>query len=193
VTCIVISGGRITELLLPLGATGARFFTNAVDTWTRGIDVTAAYTHPFGDRARLRMSGAYNLNRNKVLRVADTPPQLAGFEAVLFDRVERRRIECGQPRNNYRFTGELTGGRIGGTLRASRYGEYCIVDRNVVDQSYAPEWVTDLGARSERTVHRRRARRMCLTGVLIVMSLPTPTLVSSCIRHAIRHEWLVRH
>lgn len=145
---IVISGnftgGRISELLLPLGATGARFFTNAVDTWTRGVDVTAAYTHPLADRSRLRLSGAYNLNRNRVVRVSDTPPQLAGFEAVLFDRVERRRIECGQPRNNYRLTGELTGGRLGGILRASRYGEYCIVDRAVVDQNYTPEWITDL-------------------------------------------------
>jgi iron complex outermembrane receptor protein len=36
------TGGSITALLLPLGATGARFFTNAIDTRTRGFDLTAA-------------------------------------------------------------------------------------------------------------------------------------------------------
>ncbi len=138
------TGGRISALLLPLGATGARFFTNAVDTRTRGLDLTAAYTHPFGDRARFKASAAYNQNRNEVLRIADTPPQLAGFQSVLFDAIEVRRIECGQPRNNYRMTGELTGMRLGGIVRASRYGQYCLVDRQVVPQDFEPEWVTDL-------------------------------------------------
>ena len=138
------TGGSITQLLLPLGATGARFFTNAADTRTNGVDVTAAYTHPLRNEARLRLSASYNLNKNEVLRIADTPPQLAGFQSVLFDRVETRRIECGQPRNNYRLTGELTGTRLGGVVRGARYGEYCLVDRNTVDQNFSPEWVTDL-------------------------------------------------
>lgn len=138
------TGGAISQLLAPLGATGARFFTNAVDTRTNGMDLTAAYTHPLRDGARARLSGSYNLNKNEVLRIADTPPQLAGFQSVLFDTVETRRIECGQPRNNYRLTGEITGGRLGGVVRAARYGEYCIVDRRVVDQNFEPEWVTDL-------------------------------------------------
>jgi len=146
------TGGRITQLLLPLGATGARFFTNAVDTRTNGVDITAAYTHPLRDGARARLSGSYNLNKNEVLRIADTPPQLTGFQSVLFDRVETRRIECGQPRNNYRLTGELTGARLGGVVRAARYGEYCLVDRNTVDQNFSPEWVTDL----EMTYRLRR-------------------------------------
>lgn len=138
------TGGRITQLLLPLGATGARFFTNAIDTRTRGFDLTASYTHPVGERARFKTSAAYNTNKNKILRIADTPPQLAGFQSVLFDSIETRRIECGQPRNNYRLVGELTGASFGGIVRASRYGQYCLVDRAVVEQDFEPEWVTDL-------------------------------------------------
>ncbi|MEO5762634.1 MAG: TonB-dependent receptor, partial [Vicinamibacteria bacterium] len=35
------TGGAITTLLAPLGATGARFFTNAINTRTTGVDLTA--------------------------------------------------------------------------------------------------------------------------------------------------------
>ncbi len=147
---IVISGnftgGRVSELLAPLGANGARFFTNAIDTRTKGADMTAVYRIEMSDGSRLRLSAAYNQTDNDILRIADTPPQLAGFESVLFDRVEQRRVECGQPRNNYRFSGDWNRDGWGAVARVARYGQYCIVDRAVVDQNYSPEWVTDVEA-----------------------------------------------
>ena len=138
------TGGAVSDLLRPLGATGARFFTNAIDTRTKGADVTAVYRTEFGEGHRLRLSAAYNQTDNDILRIADTPPQLAGLQSVLFDRIEQRRIECGQPRNNYRFSGDWNRSRFGAVARVSRYGQYCIVDRAVVDQNYSPEWVTDV-------------------------------------------------
>ena len=144
---IVISGnftgGRITDLLLPLGATGARFFTNAIDTKTVGFDLNASYRVALDTAGDLLLSAAYNTTANDILRVADTPAPLAGFEQVLFDRIERRRVECGQPRNNYRLAGTWTRSVVSGNLRAARYGEYCIVDRAVVDQNFEPEWIVD--------------------------------------------------
>jgi iron complex outermembrane receptor protein len=147
---IVISGnftgGRITELLLPLGATGARFFTNAIDTRTKGADFTATYRIELDDDSRLRLTAAYNTTDNDIRRIADTPPQLAGFESVLFDRTERLRVECGQPRNNFRVSGDWNQRRLGAVARLARYGKYCLVDRRVVDQEFSAEWVADLEA-----------------------------------------------
>ena len=140
------TGGSVTALLLPLGATGARFFTNAIDTRTKGVDLTATYRTELGAGGRLRLSAGYNTTDNEILRIADTPPQLAGLQSVLFDRLERRRIECGQPRNNYRFSGDWSRDRLGLVGRLARYGQYCSVDRAVVDQNYSPEWVTDVEA-----------------------------------------------
>ncbi len=144
---IVISGnftgGRISELLLPLGATGARFFTNAIDTKTVGLDLNVNYRIPLDTAGDLRLTAAYNTTDNDILRVAATPAPLAGFEQVLFDGIERRRVECGQPRNNYRFAGAWNRRGLAGNVRAARYGEYCIVDRAVVDQNYEPEWLVD--------------------------------------------------
>jgi iron complex outermembrane recepter protein len=73
-----------------------------------------------------------------------TPPQLAGLEEVLFDATERRRIECGQPENNLRLSADWDRNRTFANLRGSRYGEYCLVDRFVVPQTFGAEWVADL-------------------------------------------------
>ena len=144
---IVISGnftgGSISELLLPLGATGARFFTNAIDTKTVGLDLNVNYRVPLDTMGDLRLSAAYNTTDNDILRVADTPAPLAGLEQVLFDQIERRRVECGQPRNNYRLAGAWNRRELSANVRAARYGQSCIVNRAVADQNYEPEWLFD--------------------------------------------------
>ena len=146
------TGGRVTELLRPLGANGARFFTNAIDTRTTGADLKATYRWELGSASRLNLSAAYNTTDNDIRRIAATPPQLVGFESILFGRTEIRRVECGQPRNNYRFSGDWSRGRLGAITRLARYGEYCSVDRTVTiagvpqDQVFSAEWVTDVEA-----------------------------------------------
>ena len=99
---IVLSGNftaaPIAALLAPFGANSARFFTNAIDTRTNGVDVTASYR--VDARRGRRPAAARRLQQHphdaSSASIA-TPPQLAGFSSVLFDRIEQRRIECGQP------------------------------------------------------------------------------------------------
>jgi iron complex outermembrane receptor protein len=43
------TGGAISALLAPFGATGARFFTNAINTRTTGVDLSANYRTNLGD------------------------------------------------------------------------------------------------------------------------------------------------
>ena len=74
-----------------------------------------------------------------------TPPQLAGFEATLFDRIERRRIECGQPKDNFRLGGDWSKSRWSASLLASRYGEFCSFTATVADdQIYGAKWLADV-------------------------------------------------
>ena len=58
---IVLSGNftgpRISELLAPFGANSARFFTNAIDTRTDGVDVTANYRIALASAGDLRLQG----------------------------------------------------------------------------------------------------------------------------------------
>lgn len=137
------TGAAILPLIQPLGATAARFFTNAIDTETNGFDLVGNYQHPLMS-GRLDLSAAYSNNETKIVGEVATPPQLAGLGNVLFDRIERRRVECGQPKDNIRLLQSWNRSGWSTTLRESRYGEYCsFTILPIDDQIYEPEWLAD--------------------------------------------------
>ena len=146
--CIVLSGNftapPIAALLRPFGANSARFFTNAIDTETNGVEAEASYHVAIGTANDLRLHGGYTHTRTQIVGSIATPPQLAGFESVLFDRIERRRIECGQPGDNARIGGEWRRRRLGVNAGAARYGSVCSFTLNPADdQKYSAKWLTD--------------------------------------------------
>ena len=154
---IVLSGNftaaRIQALLAPFGAFGsARFFTNAIDTRTTGWDLTAAYRMALSDAGSLRLSAGYNRNETEIVALAPTPAELVGFESVLFDREQRRRIECGQPKDNLRLAADWLRSRFNAVVRGSRYGEYCYPQNGIAtnpainDQTFSAKWIADLEA-----------------------------------------------
>jgi iron complex outermembrane receptor protein len=137
------TGAAILPLIQPFGATAARFFTNAIDTETNGYDLVGNYEHPLMS-GRLNLSAAYSNNETKIVGEVATPPQLAGLGNVIFDRIERRRVECGQPKDNIRLLQNWNRSGWSTTLRESRYGEYCsFTILPIDDQIYEPEWLAD--------------------------------------------------
>ena len=145
---IVLSGNftaaPIAALLAPFGANSARFFTNAIDTRTMGVDATASYRATLS-AGEMRLRAGYNRTRTRIVGTIATPPPLAGFESVLFDRLERRRLECGQPNENARLGGEWRRHRFGVTLALDRYGSFCSFTlRPQDDQQYRAKWLTGL-------------------------------------------------
>ena len=142
------TGPSLTPILAPFNATGARFFTNAIDTRTEGLELTANAKADLRDAGILRFQAAYAHSENKITRIASTPPQLAGFQEVLFDRLEQRRVTCGQPKDNLRLTTDWRRENLGANVRASRYGTYCNIDSAAPanDQTFGAEWVIDLEA-----------------------------------------------
>jgi len=148
---IVLSGNftapPIAALLAPFGANSARFFTNAIDTRTSGVDATANYRLPLQTAGDLRLRASYNRTRSRVVGAIATPPQLAAFASVLFDRIEQRRIECGQPSDSLRVGGDWRRARFGVNLDVARYGEFCSFTQNPADdQTYPAKWLTDIEA-----------------------------------------------
>jgi iron complex outermembrane recepter protein len=149
---IVLSGNftaaPIAALLAPFGANSARFFTNAIDTRTNGVDLSAAYRARLHEAGDLRLRAGYNNTRTQIVGAVATPPQLAGFASVLFDRIEQRRIECGQPKDSLRIGGDWQRRRLGADVNVSRYGEFCSVTslNPADDQEYAAKWLTDVEA-----------------------------------------------
>jgi iron complex outermembrane receptor protein len=134
----------VVALLAPFGANSARFFTNAIDTRTNGVDVTASYTLKL-DASDVHVHAAYNNTQADIVGTVATPPQLAAYASVLFDRIEQRRIECGQPGDNLRLGGDWRGRRFGLDVGESRYGSFCSFTLNPADdQEYSAKWLTDV-------------------------------------------------
>ncbi|CAN5836682.1 TonB-dependent receptor [soil metagenome] len=127
------------------GVGGGRFFTNAIDTRTRGFDVVASYGMFLGNAGLLRLTGGYNQSRSEVTRVSATPPELAAFQEALFDRVERGRIEHGQPRNNINLTINHSLNGFGLNFHNHRFGEVSQFQANAaLDQTFSAKWISDL-------------------------------------------------
>lgn len=107
-----------------IGIGGGRFFTNGVDTETRGIDVV--FTLPFetahAGRFDLTLTG--NHNETSVTRIPTTAP-IASIDPTirLFDRVNVLTFEEGTPKNKFGANLDWSLDRFGATLRATRYGE----------------------------------------------------------------------
>ena len=143
------TGGAVADLLRPFGANGARYFTNAIDTTTRGVDVSANYRADLAAAGTVRVQASFNHTDTDITRVSETPPQLAGFENTLFSRVapndiEYRRFTCAQPNDSLRLSGDWWRGPIAGTIRVSRFGDYCSME--AIDQTYSAAWITDVTA-----------------------------------------------
>ena len=133
------------------GVSGGRFFSNAIDTRSNGVDLVANYDVSLGLRSVLRLTSGYNYNTVKVTRVDSTPPELSAFQENLFGRVERARIERGNPRDNFFVSGNYTVGALGFTARTQRYGEVSIAGATPtnttgkLDQTFGAKWISDIG------------------------------------------------
>jgi iron complex outermembrane recepter protein len=127
------------------GVGGGRFFTNAIDTETRGFDIVVNYGVLLGEAGMLRAIAGYNQSKTEVTRIASTPPELQQFQSTLFDRIEQGRIEAGQPKNNINLTLNYTLGRLGVNLHNQRFGEVTQFNADpALDQTFSARWVTDL-------------------------------------------------
>lgn len=108
------------------GTTGGRYFTNAVDSKTHGLDLNARYTWKTRNLGKFTFTAGANFNKSEVTRIKATPPQLAalGITTKIFDTVERIRFERGQPKNNYNLGVNWSLGKWSFFVRNVRYGEY---------------------------------------------------------------------
>ena len=125
---------------------GGRYFTNAIDTTTRGIDVIGTYGWELPASA-LDLTVGYNYNKTEVDRVAPDPARLLAIDptASRVDRIERARFEVGAPRDKVLLGGTWTAGAFEATATGTRYGEFSVLAGNAAqDQTFDAAWTLDL-------------------------------------------------
>ena len=141
-------GGAIKSILLANGVAGvdsAQFFTNAIDTRTRGIDVVGEYTLRTDRIGTFRATAAYSINRTKILSIKDNPAQLSSLNVVLFGRQAQYDLRFSTPRDKLVFGTEWSLSRVRVNARATRYGRYLEAGTAAVgDRSFGAKWIADL-------------------------------------------------
>ncbi|MFZ5683037.1 MAG: TonB-dependent receptor plug domain-containing protein [Pseudomonadota bacterium] len=144
----LLSGTGVANVLRANGLPtnlSVRYFANAIDTNTTGVDVVGSYTHDLGDLGRLRGTLGFNWNKTTIHDIADNPPELAGLGLTLFDRQQQGSVTVSTPRTKLLLGGEWTQGPWRVSVRENRYGKWKSLNNNpTFDQKFGAKWLTDL-------------------------------------------------
>ncbi len=141
-------GSSVQQLLAAQGlpnVTGGRYFTNAADTKTEGVDIVSHYGVSLGANSTLRLTGAMNINHTKITKIIPTPQQLQNLNVSILDRSAQGLLTVAQPKTNVNFTIDYRYKNFDVTLRNTRFGEVTSWSNDPArDQTYSAKWLTDL-------------------------------------------------
>ncbi|MGI4727360.1 MAG: TonB-dependent receptor [Janthinobacterium lividum] len=133
----------------PLKQIGAvQFFTNAIGTRTRGLDIVLSDRIALGGTNSLTLAAAANFNKTQVTSVqtSNVIGSSAALTTILFNRQERARFEGGIPKSKINLSATYNNKKFNASLRTVRFGEtfadYTTPDP-IRDQVFSAKWVTD--------------------------------------------------
>ncbi|WP_409424211.1 TonB-dependent receptor plug domain-containing protein [Pseudoalteromonas sp. RW-H-Ap-1] len=145
-----LSGAAVQQILTDAGelnTESVRYFTNAIDSRTQGVDIVATYLLQLDNFGDVRLNAAANFNDTEVTHVDDNPEQLnsLGDDYVVFARREVGRFEEGTPDSKWNLSAVWNFNEWQTTLRATRYGEVADISTTADRDEYIdPKWITDL-------------------------------------------------
>ncbi len=152
------------------GATTVNFFTNAIDTRSRGLEAVASYTTKIGSKQSLKFIVAGAFIDNEVIKSDDGKVIVKASETLIktgqignyFNREDQSRIEVASPRSKVTGTLNYKISKFGVMIRAVYFGEVIYLDptitgadkfvanafanneRQTLDQTFTPKVTTDL-------------------------------------------------
>ncbi|MBB5620324.1 iron complex outermembrane receptor protein [Pedobacter cryoconitis] len=151
---IVVSGRldssvvALRPVLASAGVTDLQFFINALNTYTRGVELTANYTAVFAQQQSLTINGTASFNRTKVkLKVASLP--LAGGGNIpaseLLPRIDIGIIEHAQPNSKMILSCAYQMNAFNFLLRNTYFGQVAAWENDpVFDQTFSGKVITDV-------------------------------------------------
>ncbi|WP_418607884.1 TonB-dependent receptor plug domain-containing protein [Pseudoalteromonas sp. US3C1013] len=145
-----LSGNAVQQILASAGelnTESVRYFTNAIDSRTQGVDIVATYTLDLNTLGDLRLNAAANINDTEITHVDANPSELnsLGDDYVVFARREVGRFEQGTPDNKLNLSAVWSFNQWQTTLRATRYGEVADISTTSDGDEYLDaKWITDL-------------------------------------------------
>jgi iron complex outermembrane receptor protein len=145
-----LTGSAVSSILEANGLSGelsAQYFTNAIDTQTRGVDMVVTYRERLGRFGSLNLSLGANYNNTDITHIDPNPPQLAslGPNYVLFDKASQGYLTSAFPKSKVSFQADYKVWNLEVIWRETRYGAYEIVqDVASEDATFGAKTITDL-------------------------------------------------
>jgi len=137
---------------LNIGA--AQFFTNAVNTTSKGADAILAYSTNFSAEQNLKFSVAANFNKMIIDKIY-TNQKLQGKEDTYFGLREQYFLLASAPKSKFNFGIDYSKGSFFTNLKLTRFGKVELINwndngDNIVDpgekDTYKPKITADLSA-----------------------------------------------
>ncbi|MDX3911396.1 MAG: TonB-dependent receptor [Sphingobium sp.] len=142
-----LTGNAVSAILVANGLSpyiSAQYYTNAIDTRTRGIDVVATYNHDIGSFAKVNWNIGYNYNKNIITDIIDNPSELNAINFGLFDRVSQANLTENLPKTKFYIGNVITAGDFSLNTRVIRYGKVASLQNEVArDRFFGAKWMTD--------------------------------------------------
>jgi iron complex outermembrane receptor protein len=134
---------EIGSILQELNVGSARFFANAINTTTDGIDVVLSWANRIDTRQQYTLSLAANVN-NMTIDEINTNPELAGKEDFFLSNREKLFILASAPPVKGNFTIDYRLGSFGANLRLNYFGELELEDYIGTIDTYEARTTLDL-------------------------------------------------
>ncbi|NIJ54745.1 TonB-dependent receptor plug domain-containing protein [Dyadobacter arcticus] len=141
------SNAALKAQLAAANATTANFFSNAVDTRSRGLEGVLSYNTKFGTSQSIRAVLAGTFIQNKVKKDASDKPIIHASPILeetnqvntYFNREDLSRFEIASPKNKQSLTINYKTGKFGVMLRGVRFGEVSYWDPTI-DPTKPDSW-----------------------------------------------------
>ena len=124
-----------------------KYFTNAADTTTRGVDLVTDYRVDYGALGNVKYGVAFNYNKTDIDSIKSTPAALtaAGTNLELFDRVAQGYLTVANPKTKLILSANWKIDKFDINASVSRYDKVIARDVNPdFDVTYGAKWLTDL-------------------------------------------------
>ena len=125
----------------------ARYFTNAMDTQTRGVDVVGNYQLSITGSDKLLLTLGYNHNNTSVSNVEANPAILTANNLTLIDRQSILRATSTAPKDKLTFAADYVINQWTTHAQVTRYGSFLAPQNNPAqDQTFSANTLLDLAA-----------------------------------------------
>ena len=125
----------------------ARYFTNAMDTKTHGLDVVGNYQFSISGSDKVLLTLGYNHNNTSVSNTATNPAVLAANNLTLIDRQSILRATSTAPKDKLTLAADYVLNQWSTHAQVTRYGSFISPQNNpALDQTYSANTLLDVAA-----------------------------------------------